>query len=135
MKRLSYVVRQAKQEEAAALKQKALEPHCRHCYIQNKIVNILVEFPDYKGPHFKGAEGAIYCENIVPLQRPLPTLSRPLSGTRHPRGRPRRRAVRRAKLVPCSPPSSAKQVRITLEKILAVRLLNKILACYNDPIR
>ncbi len=65
MKRLSYVVRQAKQEEAAALKQKALEPHCRHCYIQNKMVNILVEFPDYKGPHFKGAEGAIYCENIV----------------------------------------------------------------------
>ena len=65
MKRLSYVVRQAKQEEAAALKQKALEPHCRHCYIQNKVVNILIEFPDYKGPHFKGAEGAIYCENIV----------------------------------------------------------------------
>lgn len=65
MKRLSYVVRQAKQEEAVALKQKALEPHCRHCYIQKKIVNILVEFPDYKGPHYKGPEGAIYCENIV----------------------------------------------------------------------
>jgi hypothetical protein len=65
MKRLSYVVRQQKQEEAVALKQKALEPQCRHCYIQKKIVNILVEYPDYKGPHFKGAEGAIYCENIV----------------------------------------------------------------------
>lgn len=65
MKRLSYVVRQAKQEEAVAQKQKALEPQCRHCYIQNKMVNILVEYPDYKGPHFKGPEGAIYCENIV----------------------------------------------------------------------
>jgi len=65
MKRLSYVVRQAKQEEAVALKQKALEPQCRHCYIQKKIVNILVEYPDYKGPHFKGSEGAIYCENII----------------------------------------------------------------------
>lgn len=65
MKRLSYVVRQARKEEAAALKQKAMEPQCRFCYIQKKEVNILVEYPDYKGPHFKGPEGAIFCENIV----------------------------------------------------------------------
>lgn len=65
MKRLSYVVRQARQEEAVALKQKALEPQCRYCYIQKKDVNILVEYGDYKGPRQKGAEGAIYCENIV----------------------------------------------------------------------
>lgn len=65
MKRLSYVVRQARQEEAVALKQKALEPQCRHCYIRNIKVNILVEYPDYKNPNHKGEEGAIYCENIV----------------------------------------------------------------------
>lgn len=65
MKRLSYVVRQARQEEAAALKQKALEPHCRFCYIQKKKVNILIEYSDYRGPHNKGPEGAIFCENIV----------------------------------------------------------------------
>ena len=65
MKRLSYVVRQARQEEAVALKQKALEPQCRFCYIQRKDVNILVEYPDYKNPYAKGPEGAIYCENIV----------------------------------------------------------------------
>ncbi len=29
-------------------------------------VTVLVEYPDYKGPHHKGPEGAIYCENIVP---------------------------------------------------------------------
>ena len=60
-----YVGRQQRQEEAQALKQKAMEPHVRHCYIQNFDVNILVEYPDYKNPHFKGPEGAIYCENIV----------------------------------------------------------------------
>lgn len=65
MKRLSYVVRQARQEEAVALKQKALEPHCRYCYIQKKDVNILVEYSDYRNPQQKGDEGAIYCENIV----------------------------------------------------------------------
>ena len=65
MTRLSYVVRQVRQEEAAALKQKAMEPQCRHCYIKNKTVNILVEYTDYRGPHLKGPEGAIYCENIV----------------------------------------------------------------------
>ena len=65
MKRLSYVVRQARQEEAAALRQKALEPHCRFCSIQKKKVNILIEYSDYRGPHHKGPEGAIFCENIV----------------------------------------------------------------------
>lgn len=60
-----YVGRQQRAEEAQALKQKAMEPHVRHCYIQNFDVNILVEYPDYKNPHFKGPEGAIYCENIV----------------------------------------------------------------------
>ena len=29
-------------------------------------MTILVEYPDYKGPHHKGPEGAIYCENILP---------------------------------------------------------------------
>ncbi|MEW6280672.1 MAG: hypothetical protein AB1758_18750 [Candidatus Eremiobacterota bacterium] len=47
------------------MRQKALEPHKRHCYILELEVTVLVEFPDYKGPHCKGAEGAIYCENII----------------------------------------------------------------------
>lgn len=57
--------RQHQQQEAAQLKQKALEPQCRHCHILDKEVNILVEYPDYKNPHYKGPEGAIYCENII----------------------------------------------------------------------
>ena len=61
----AHVARKQKQAEAAALKQKALEPHERHCNILDKKVGILIEYPDYKGPHFKGPEGAIYCENIV----------------------------------------------------------------------
>ncbi len=63
--REAHILRKAKQAEAQQLKQKALEPQQRHCYIQKKQVNILVEYPDYKGPHFKGPEGAIYCENIL----------------------------------------------------------------------
>lgn len=60
-----HVLRKAKQAEAQQLKQKALEPQQRQCFIQKKKVNILVEYPDYKGPHYKGPEGAIYCENIL----------------------------------------------------------------------
>lgn len=59
------ILRKAKQAEAQQLKQKALEPQQRQCFIMKKMVNILVEYPDYKGPHFKGPEGAIYCENIL----------------------------------------------------------------------
>lgn len=65
MRKLSYVLRQARQEEAPALKQKALEPHLRHCRILDKEVSILIEYPDYKNPNYKGPEGAIYCENII----------------------------------------------------------------------
>lgn len=60
-----HVPRKQKKAEAAALKQKALEPQERHCNILDKKVNILVEYPDYKNPYVKGPEGAIYCENIV----------------------------------------------------------------------
>ncbi|MGE0494611.1 MAG: hypothetical protein AB7S38_35710 [Vulcanimicrobiota bacterium] len=60
-----YVARKQQQAEAAQLKQKALEPQERHCHILDKKVNILVEYPDYKNPHYKGPEGAIYCENII----------------------------------------------------------------------
>lgn len=60
------ILRQEKVAEAhQELKQKALEPQERYCYIEKKKVNILVEYLDYKGPHDKGPEGAIYCENIV----------------------------------------------------------------------
>ena len=62
---MSYVLRQARQEEATALKQKALEPAVRYCSITKEDVNILIEYPDYKNPHVKGPEGAIYCENII----------------------------------------------------------------------
>lgn len=62
---MSYVLRQAHAEEAHALKQKAMEPHIRHCYIQKTDVNILIEYSDYKHPQNKGPEGAIYCENII----------------------------------------------------------------------
>lgn len=59
------VPRKAKQAEAHQLRQKALEPQQRYCYITKRDVNILVEYPDYKGPHFKGPEGEIYCEHIL----------------------------------------------------------------------
>ena len=59
------ILRKAKLAEAQQLKQKALEPQQRQCHIMKKKVNILVEYPDYKGPHYKGPEGAIYCENIL----------------------------------------------------------------------
>ncbi len=58
-------LRNTQAAEAQQLKQKALEPQQRQCYIMKKKVSILVEYPDYKGPHFKGPEGAIYCENIL----------------------------------------------------------------------
>ena len=59
------ILRRAKAAEAQELRQKALEPQERHCYIQKKKVNILVEYLDYKDPFDKGPEGAIYCENIL----------------------------------------------------------------------
>ena len=63
---MSYVLRQARQEEAMPLKQKALEQHNRYCCIKQKFVSVLIEFPDYKNPNVKGPEGAVYCENILP---------------------------------------------------------------------
>lgn len=57
---------QKRQQEAQALKQKALMPQVKRCYILDLDVTVLVEYPDYRGPHHKGEEGAIYCENIVP---------------------------------------------------------------------
>ncbi len=51
---------------AQAQRQKALAPQVKHCYILDVDVTVLVEYPDYRGPHNKGPEGAIYCENIVP---------------------------------------------------------------------
>ncbi len=60
-----HIIKREKKAEAVQLRQKALEPLKRHCYILDKEVSILVEYPDYKGPHHKGEEGAIYCENIV----------------------------------------------------------------------
>lgn len=59
------ILRRAKAAEAQELRTKALEPQERHCYIQKKKVNILVEYLDYKDPYDKGPEGAIFCENIV----------------------------------------------------------------------
>jgi hypothetical protein len=60
-------VRAGKSRQVAqALRQKALEPQVKHCYLLDIDVTVLVEYPDYKGPHHKGPEGAIYCENIVP---------------------------------------------------------------------
>jgi len=60
-------VRAGKSRQVAqALRQKALEPQVKHCYLLDMEVTVLVEYPDYKGPHHKGSEGAIYCENIVP---------------------------------------------------------------------
>lgn len=53
--------REMKQE----LKQKALEPHIRRCYITKRDVSILIEYDDYKGPHNKGPEGSVFCEHIL----------------------------------------------------------------------
>lgn len=47
------------------LKKKALEPVERFCHILKKKVTILVEYPEYKNPRYKGPEGAIYCSNII----------------------------------------------------------------------
>lgn len=58
-------IARAKKAEARNLRQKALMPLVRHCYILDRDVHILVEYDDYRGPHRKGTEGAIYCENIV----------------------------------------------------------------------
>lgn len=48
------------------LKQKALEPQEKFCYILRKSVSILVEYPDYKNSSVKGEQGSIYCGNILP---------------------------------------------------------------------
>ncbi len=58
-------VKRHKEAKAAELRQKALEPQKRRCYILNKDVTVLVEYPDYRDARRKGAEGAIYCENII----------------------------------------------------------------------
>jgi hypothetical protein len=50
----------------AQLKQKALEPQEKFCYILQKKVPILVEYPDYRNPQVKGDQGSIYCGNILP---------------------------------------------------------------------
>ena len=52
--REAHILRKAKAAEAQELRQKALEPQERYCYIQKKKVNILVEYMDYKGPYDKG---------------------------------------------------------------------------------
>lgn len=54
-----------KKLEAQQLKQKALEPHVRRCYITKRDVSILIEYDDYKGPRNKGPEGSIFCEHIL----------------------------------------------------------------------
>ncbi len=61
----SYIHRQQPLREEAALKQKALEPSEKRCRILKKEVKVLVEYTDYHGPHNKGPEGALYCENMV----------------------------------------------------------------------
>ncbi len=67
MDRYSYRSAYKKEEfmKAHHLKAKALEPQVRHCYILDKDVKILVEYPDYKNPNVKGPPGEIYCENIM----------------------------------------------------------------------
>lgn len=46
-------------------KQKAMDPQIRHCYILDKDVHILIEYPDYKNKNVKGPEGEIFCSNIL----------------------------------------------------------------------
>lgn len=58
----------AQKRAAATLRQvrrKALQPEERFCKILRKTVTILVEYPDYHSPMNKGAEGEIYCSNII----------------------------------------------------------------------
>jgi len=50
---------------ARQLKQKALEPHNRHCRILDFFVDILVEYSDYRHSRDKGPEGHVYCSNIL----------------------------------------------------------------------
>lgn len=54
-----------RQKAEMALKKKALEPKELFCKIKKRNVSVLIEYIDYKGPTCKGAEGAIYCENII----------------------------------------------------------------------
>jgi hypothetical protein len=51
--------------KAVEQKRKALEPQERFCYILQKKVSVLVEYPNYKNPHMKGEEGSLYCSNII----------------------------------------------------------------------
>lgn len=51
---------QAKMQRA-----KAMEPMIRHCFIMDLDVHILVEYPEYKNPNYKGPAGEIYCSNIL----------------------------------------------------------------------
>ncbi len=48
-----------------AQKQKAMDPQIRHCFILDKDVHILIEYPDYKNKNVKGPEGEIFCSNIL----------------------------------------------------------------------
>ncbi|MCL5037041.1 MAG: hypothetical protein M1269_08000 [Chloroflexi bacterium] len=57
--------KQKAQAKARRQMQKALEPQERFCNILKKKVTVLMEYPDYKGRHWKGDVGAIYCENII----------------------------------------------------------------------
>lgn len=61
MTRIAQTKRAAQQE----LRRKALQPEERFCKILHKVVTILVEYSDYHTPMNKGAEGEIYCSNII----------------------------------------------------------------------
>lgn len=56
---------QKQKKEAVQLKQKALEPSKAFCRILGKEVTVLKEYTDYKSSADKGAEGDLYCENII----------------------------------------------------------------------
>lgn len=67
---MSYQYQKAVQKkEAHELKKKALQPCEKFCKIAGKKVIVLIEYPDYKGAHFKGQEGTLYCEDIIPCYR------------------------------------------------------------------
>ncbi|MBM3460606.1 MAG: hypothetical protein FJX76_00705 [Armatimonadetes bacterium] len=59
-------IAQQQRRVEAQLRQKALLPEERFCRIIRQRITVLIEYEDYKGPHHKGPEGMVYCENIVP---------------------------------------------------------------------
>ncbi|MGM9999466.1 MAG: hypothetical protein ACI38Q_08805 [Candidatus Bruticola sp.] len=51
------------------VRQRAVEPARRYCYITEREVTVCIDYPQYVSFRCKGPEGEIYCEHIVECYR------------------------------------------------------------------